>query len=121
MDFMKLFKNLKRLFYLVVGLYFAWAFVAMIELQVWREAKEYPTILTKPLTVPFKVSGQNMDRTIKLFDQVCGKDRGLMEIDTKANGVFMRCNGGLALLPWKLNVYRLKLADGTDYKALSFL
>ena len=111
----------KRLVYVIAGLYFVWGIVAMVELQVWRNAKTYPTALTKPLSVPYKVSGHNMERTIKLFDQVCGKDRGSMAIDTKENGVFMRCDSGLAVLPWKLNVYQLKLADGTDYKELSFL
>ncbi len=104
--------------WIVLGLYGA---AAMVELQLWRISKAYPIALTKPLNVPYKISGANLEKTVQLFDQVCGKDRGLMAIDTKENGVFMRCNDGLVTLPWKINVYRLILPDGTDYKELSFL
>ncbi|EPR9400533.1 hypothetical protein [Escherichia coli] len=104
--------------WIILGLY---GVAAIVELQVWRNAKTYPIVLTKPLSVPYKISGANLEKTVQLFDQVCGKDRGLMAIDTKDNGVFMRCDDGLVTLPWKINVYKLKLADGTDYKDLSFL
>lgn len=87
------------------GVFFVYT-LAFIEWMIWLHASSYPLWLTSPLQAPASVekfSSENID----LFEKVCAGKRGMMSIDKRHNGYFMRCDTGLSLTSWKHGVYHL--------------
>ena len=80
--------------------------LAFIEWMIWLHASSYPLWLTSPLDTPAPVTKLSTEN-IELFEKVCAGKRGMISIDKRDNGYFMRCDTGLSLTSWKHGVYHL--------------
>lgn len=90
----------------VIGMLLFLYTLAFAEWMIWVHASSYPLWLSSPLQTPApldKISSENID----FFEKVCAGKRGMMSIDKRHNGYFMRCDTGLSLTSWKHGVYHL--------------
>lgn len=87
------------------GVFFVYT-LAFVEWMIWVHASSYPLWLTSPLETPAPVTKLS-NGNLELFEKVCTGKRGMMSIDKRDNGYFMRCDTGISLTSWKHGVYHL--------------
>ncbi len=104
----KTIKSVKVLFAVCVILFITFSCITVIERLVWVNADSYPAFLAKDLDSPALPDPDSIVSSIEYFQNVCGKDRGMMSFVTKDNGRFLRCDDSVAFDSWFKGVYALK-------------